>query len=83
MAEGKVVMPASGLPRSQARWSVCPNTWQLAHEASPLEYDNGMKIVYPVITNVALGVLGMGMLIPMALRWRSFTSLGIEHYEDE
>lgn len=53
------------------------------HEASPLEYDNGMKIVYPVFTNVALGVLGMGMLIPMALRWRAFTSLGIEHYDDE
>jgi hypothetical protein len=42
------------------------------HEASPLEYDNGMKIVYPVFTNIALSVLGMGMLIPMALRWRAF-----------
>ncbi len=40
------------------------------HEASPLEYDNGVKIVYPVFTNIALSVLGMGMLIPMALRWR-------------
>lgn len=42
------------------------------HEAAPLEYDNGIKIVYPVFTNVALGALGMGMLIPMALRWRAF-----------
>ena len=42
-----------------------------------------MKIVYPVFTNVALGVLGMGMLIPMVLRWGAFTSLGIEHYDDE
>ena len=27
---------SSGLPRSQARLSRSPNTWQLAHDASPL-----------------------------------------------
>src|SRR5687768_6125765 len=30
------------------------------HEAMPLEYDNGLEIVYPVFTHVALSVLGMG-----------------------
>ena len=41
------------------------------HEAAPLEYDNGMEIVYPVFTNIALSVLGMGMLIPFGTRWRA------------
>ena len=41
------------------------------YEALPLEYDNGMKLVYPFYTQIALSVLGMGLLLPMALRWLS------------
>jgi hypothetical protein len=46
------------------------------HEALPLEYDNGMKLVYPVYTHMALSVLGMGMLVPVALRWLAMLGVG-------
>src|SRR4030095_11265742 len=53
-----VVTTSSGLPRSQARLSRSPNTWQLEQEASPLpevraaSYRNGR----PVTTEAGSGV---------------------------
>jgi hypothetical protein len=37
---GSVVTSPSGLPRSQARLSKSPNTWQLAHDESPCADEN-------------------------------------------